>query len=430
MPSKHPQQGLDEVGVSRRAFLTAASVSSVGLAGCPWPSGEATTLPALTEGWADIRRDGSVGLVLRFDDDIQSVFKAPGVSEGNLISKASREGYSVSFRPANVPGTENLPDNQTVEAVVEDMVEVKSWPGGTQYVVENGFMLKKRAFEIEFEGQTVSVKFPTNYPIYHVLFPQGYQYLLPKDQWNANSTATDREFSGLFDYENYPLKRTIPKVTHYDTSIGAEMRAYDEYRYRNLHHIIKSNIYNPNWYQQRALSDIRKAISSIIKQLGRETLENIIITGLPQVLQKYSVIEDTDSIQDTITKNYTEVRSALSSLETWSEALLNEFWISEINKRLPPLRNRAKEDYQILNPLWTSAPSRKLAKQRLRCYLNSLNEQIKTINGYFEVDGLKSFRTATSYWRRLREAIESLLKQFRENISKRKNNMAKLYNLL
>lgn len=406
----------EAAGSSRRAFLRASGVTATTvLAGCNIPFVGSEKLPPLTNGWADVRRDGTVGLVLRFDGDIQGMMDKYSVSVTDILAGLEENGYPVSNRRVSIRGTEQYPEEQTISAVISNLVTpTNSWPAGTRYAADNGFFLQRT---IKLKGGK-SVQVPVSKPSFILQFPNGYRYKLPRmDRMVTNTykVKLNRSYRGLFKYGDYPRNRTVPVVQHHDPAVASEAHAFDAYRIYVLDKF--EQLTDVSKYEEEFYSEFKQAVTDLGFEMGWEgaTQFNPLKFGFfPEVLGHLI------SIHSALNQRRDELISSLESLSQWALAVENDNWMRPLNSDLGSLRMNAEIGFRGMNPAWVTAPSRRLSKARLNDYISLLESQHSNLQKYASGEfreGKTVFSGNSNYFSNLFDIVVSTLRAMYNRIN-------------
>jgi len=402
--------------IARRELLATVSILLPGLGtGCVnLPDIRNQVSPELSpfrQGWAAVRQNSQVDVRLRFDGDIQRKIESSGLTEKDLIGT---ENFDVSQGSVQISDTPDVPDEQTIEGVVNDFVEVQSnWPGARWYFTG----LVSLDEEVSLSSD----------PKFHVRFPSGYEYEFPTAQRRIENGPIDvqrGENKVLASYgkdSTYPRSRTIPFIDHYDYPALVWMRAYAEYRQRLLVQAIP--LYEWDRYAQDWEEALRSGVSELTSYLAENAVTSIISSGIPssRVTTAATKFEDLQSFHDAHTREYDEFQDALESLTTLTDASMNQTWMSVLmpddGGGLPRLQTLSEREWKAHNPVLATAHDQERFVHHLNKYQKLLDDQRNVTQSILSDS---QFKYISSFdqdeWRQLKRRAEKLVRQLDTHI--------------
>lgn len=422
----------------RRQLLNGitATAGVTALAGCNIPDvlgDNKVSLPPFISGWSKIQKSGDAKVVLQFDGDIVNKIASIPIPVSELIRLVTGYDVPVERQSVDIEETENLPDSETVEGVIQEAAFVESWPDASFYKIPRAVIPEEKT--ITAAGQDLIVELPADDPTLYIAFPSGYKYTLPDmhdDVSRQPIIDVQRESGGLFDYDENPKHHTLPTVAHYDKPDAVWMRAASEYRFKWLRKM--STFYDTDYYVENQFTRIREAAQAISEDLAESAIESVLTSPLPTTV---TAPLDIKGINDAVTNDYSEFEQALESISTigslftenhqrWMNPLVYTDTEQENNQSSPEkdqdmitLGQLARNEYRVMNPLLVSSPDQDLFRSNLSRYRSILEEQQNILN-YLLFDSsfnpAREFENADPYWENLHTLAATFLREAKNMI--------------
>lgn len=403
---------------SRRRALALGSAALTGtLSGCQHDSIPflGASVPPLEAGWLSIRESGDAAFVLEFDGDVVTTIERAPMSKRDVLNVAAEKDVEMTFEPVDVEGAPGDSDS-VLEGRIRAFADTETWPIGTW------FSTTKVTY-------TKSLPEKGHAPL-HVRFPDGGGFTLPK----AHERATryhEGEGSPLFGYGDDAPRRTFPHVQYLARSDLAAIRAAAEYRFRTVKRL--HDYYDIDWYQRRAMEDIREGVSELVGELGKAGVESIVTSPLPSAV---TAPLDVKGMSDALQSDLPKLQSGLDSLERGLNASVNESWMADFRgeadgkRGFVHLGKLAQEEWAYRNPKLTTTNENEAFVDAFQRYKSVIEEQRAITRRLRSPDSV--FSTVQpfggEYWRHLYDLAHRLVREFDQQLAATSDVLTQMQN--
>jgi len=344
--------------MERRKFISTTGVGVLtALVGCEDRLPEiqdvtAPELPNFINGWAEIREDLDVEVMLQFDGEIQERIDENDINGDDLFPPDEDTDVELklfesrAFEPFILDFAPDVPPDNTVKGILGNFVR-------KQEASEDGFPAPWYSTGLVHVSDEIDIDDNASFT---VRFPSGYTYHLPivHDRFDSDrplprgarvplaevSNDMNRTHAGLFDYSEYDPDRSIPHIYHFDYGPLVTLRASAEYRIQLISEI--GPLYDWKHEYYNGVDELVQGINEISEELVLASLEGIVTSALPR---SASSAVDIYSLHDAFTTEFSHIQDAADSMSELILATQNESWMNFVHEALIALFDNSREAY-------------------------------------------------------------------------------------